>query len=142
MTKLFLNIMVAFLAISALAGCSGEELDGDWDLMKWKTEVKVGKGGYVEVPKAGGTYQWTCKNYHGFWLSGARETASDGSKKSFWIYGTESDFNHLTTTWSTIKAEERVLTVTIAPNETDSTRILEVQVTAGDIFDQFNFRQE
>ena len=47
-----------------VSSCSDE--DGDWDPMKWKTEVKKSSDDYFHVPPQGGTYVFYCTNYSFF----------------------------------------------------------------------------
>lgn len=142
-TRLFF-MFAAVIFAATFAGCSNSHIDGDWEPMKWTTDVNTTSGGYVEVPNEGGTYVFTCKNYSGIWLSHATEIT--GNEKNIFYAGEQKDangaydFNNITTTWAAIKSEEGKLIVTIAPNETATSRTLEVVVTAGDVFDYFEFR--
>lgn len=130
--------LVAVLLAATFASCSKD--DGDWDPIKWRTDVKTASDGYVEVTADGGTYVFTCKNYPGFWLSDATETSGTSSKV---IYPNReaNDFNNINASWATISSSDGKLTVTIEPNATAETRLLDVYVTGGDIFDRFLFRQ-
>lgn len=113
---------------------------GDWDEMKWLTDVKTASDGYVEVPAEGGTYVFTCKNYSGFWLSDATEVVGT-SKQIYYPREGGNDVFNIETSWATISSADAKLTVSIEPNTTANSRQLNVVVTAGDIFDYFNFRQ-
>lgn len=130
--KLFMTFVAALFA-ATFASCSKD--DGDWDPMKWRTDVKTASDGYVEVPAEGGTYVFKCKNYSGFWICDALETV--GADERFF----DDQGGNVTTTWATISAADGKLTVSIEPNTTASSRLLNVTVTAGDIFDYFKFRQ-
>lgn len=125
-------LLMALLIVAGLTACSDD--DGDWNPMKWKTDVKMAKGHVVSVPVDGGTYQFTCKNYGSFWFSGIYE---DG------IYVEEGyyDANLIIGKWSRMTADKRVLTVEISPNDSGKQRTVEGGVTVGDAFDDFTFNQ-
>ena len=90
-----------------ISSCSKE--DGDWDPMKWQTEVKKSSDGNIHVSPNGGTFVFYCKNYSSFWL--------------------------------TAKCEGNKLTVTIEPTTSNGFRFIKLEIEAGDVFDEFNFRQ-
>jgi len=137
--RAFIGAAVALLVAATFAGCT--EYDGDWDPMKWSTEVKASKDGSVDVPKSGGAYVFKCTNYGGFWLSSAAEEA-EGKSATFYADSDGNTWQDITTSWAKVKAEDGVLTVTIEPNTSETERQLNVCVTAGDIFDYFDFKQQ
>lgn len=47
----------------------------------------------------------------------------------------------ITTDWLTAKSEGNILTITIQPTTLDANRFMKVEVEAGDVFDEFNFKQ-
>lgn len=139
-TKQFILSILALGMAGLLAACSDE--DGKWDSMKWKTGVKTvkdAKGSYVSVPKEGGTYTFTSKNYPGFWFSDAMES-QDGQIQSYYP-DKGNTYYHMTTSWAQMDREGKDLIVRIQPNTGTSGRTLTVSVTAGDIFDSFRFVQ-
>lgn len=70
-TKEFFGVLfIAFLTVAGLTACTDD--DGDWERMKWKTEVKMENGHVISVPAEGGTYQFTCQNYS-IWFSTLQE---------------------------------------------------------------------
>ena len=69
--EFFRMLFIAFLAVAGLTACSNE--DGDWESMKWKTDVKMEKGHSISVPVKGGSYLFTCRNYGCIWFSDLQE---------------------------------------------------------------------
>ena len=137
--KLFATTLLATTLLSSIALSSCSKDDGDWDPMKWRTEVKTVKDNgtrLVQVPSKGGTYVYKCRNYNGFWLSDIKET-EDGSTKVHY----NTDRHYFSSPVTDVNITGNTLTVTIKPNETKKTRYVEVTVTAGDIFDTFKYKQ-
>lgn len=137
------NLFFAFMAVlfaTVFASCS-DDVDGKWEKMKWSTDVKTANDGYVEVPEDGGTYVFTCKNYPDFWLVYLYEAEGTNVQKTYTGDENSSDYMHINGTWATVKSEDSKLYVTIEPNTTENGRVFSLTVTAGDIFDYFNFRQ-
>lgn len=149
-TKQILFSVLVTGALGLFSACSNENkaLDGNWSPMKWKTEVKTVKdkgGRYIKVPKEGGTYTFKCMNYgNSFWLSQAEEIQEGKSNRYF--AGQSNSVNRdswysLKTAWSDIKRVGPNLVVVIQPQGQGSERILNLSVTAGDVFDYFTFKQ-
>lgn len=136
------SYFIATLLISIFAfSCSSEDPMGEWDLMKWNYEgsaLKTKPKKVFNVPKEGHTYQFKCTNYNRFWLSSIEEKANNEVKR----HDQNDDIHNINGDWSNAKADEKVLTITIAPNMSDAKRYTEVAVTAGDVFDYFYFEQE
>lgn len=146
MKRLSYFITALFISIFTIS-CTSDEPIGRWESMKWKYEgvsLRTKTKKVFTVTKKGGTYHFKCKNYGDFWLCAVEEKVNntvntyDGQNfdktfpKSDQIYGG----------WTTANIKENVLTVTIAPNKTNTKRYVTVEVSAGDIFDQFYFEQE
>lgn len=117
--------------------------------MKWKYEgvsLRTKTKKVFTVTKKGGTYHFKCKNYGGFWLCAVEEkvnnTVNTYDGQNFDKTFPKSDQHNIYGGWTTANIKENVLTVTIAPNKTNTKRYATVEVTAGDIFDQFYFEQE
>lgn len=125
--------LLSVLILSILVFASCESKDGDWDAMKWKTDVKIDKG-KVTVPVNGGTYVFKCKNYGSFWLS----TVSEDDKE---VSIDNQKGGNAIGEWSSVNIEKNVMTVIISPNDSDHNRLLKVSPTAGDIFSHFSFNQ-
>lgn len=60
--------ILAFLIVGLGFLCSCESRDGDWDSMVWESNdvSNINKNKNIEVPQAGNTYVFTCKNYKNF----------------------------------------------------------------------------
>ena len=56
--------ILAFLIVGLGFLCSCESRDGDWDSMVWESNdvSNINKNKNIEVPQAGNTYVFTCKN--------------------------------------------------------------------------------
>lgn len=137
--KFLIFTLLTTLTLFCFVSCSDE--DGNWDSMKWSSEVRTSKDGTVDVPQSGSTYTYTCKNYNGFWLTRTNEKIN-GEEKQFYANEDSNTWNSVSGVWSTAKVENNVLTVTISSNDTGTSRELIVSVTAGDIFDGFTFKQQ
>lgn len=149
--KFFIIGFAALMSAAAtLSSCSRE--DGDWDPMEWRTGVRnVKEDGMrlVVVPQTGGTYEYTCRNYKSFWLEYVIET-TEKPTGNLWqfngLYNTyrHEDTNplHISSPATEVNANDNKLSISVKPNDTGKTRYIMVTVTAGDIFDQFIYRQE
>lgn len=122
------------LILSIFVFVSCESKDGDWEAMKWETDVKMDKEKIITVPVTGGTYVFKCTNYGSFWLSGVLEDDKDVS-----IDG--GRWENAIGEWSSVKIEKNVMTVSVSPNNNNRNRLLKVTPTAGDIFSYFSFNQ-
>lgn len=71
---------------------------------------------------------------------GYRKVARGEEKKFSPNYDDNKDAS-ITTDWLTAKSEGNILTVTIQPTTLDANRFMKVEVEAGDVFDEFNFKQ-
>lgn len=140
--KTFATTLLATTLLSSIALSSCSKDDGDWDPMKWRTEVKTVKDEgtrFVQVPAEGGTYVYKCKNYDGFWLAEVNEE-ENGNTKVYWSEHF-TDNHNFSSAATNVNITGNTLTVTIKPNDTKKTRYVEVTVTAGDIFDTFKYKQ-
>ena len=149
--KIFIISLTILLATAAtLSSCTSE--DGDWEPMIWKTEVKsMKKDGmnYVLVPQTGGTYEYTCRNYKSFWLEDVIESTETPTgnpwqfKGLYDIYQRKDDnLYNISSPATEVNANDDKLSISVKPNDTGKTRYIMVRVSAGDIFDQFLYRQE
>lgn len=126
--------LLPLLILPILVFVSCESRDGDWEAMKWETDVKMDKEKVITVPVNGGTYVFKCKNYGSFWLSAVLEDDKDISIDN-------QKWENAIGEWSSIKIEKNVMTVIVSPNDSNHNRILKVTPTAGDIFSYFSFNQ-
>ena len=129
------HIIIVMLAIIVLGACSKE--DGDWDPMVWKAEMAVQKtNGIYEVPAAGAEFTFSCKNYSAPWIDYA---VSD--VKTYYPDLETGDPHTISDDWFKAEISGNKLTVKFEVNETAEERLLQLIVTAGDIFYTFKFRQ-
>ena len=148
MKRLSYFITALFISIFTIS-CTSDEPIGKWESMKWKYEgvsLRTKTKKVFTVTKKGGTYHFKCKNYGGFWLCAVEEkvnnTVNTYDGQNFDKTFPKSDQHNIYGGWTTANTKENVLTVTIAPNKTNTKRYVTVEVSAGDIFDQFYFEQE
>ena len=148
MKRLSYFITALFISIFTIS-CTSDEPIGKWESMKWKYEgvsLRTKTKKVFTVTKKGGTYHFKCKNYGGFWLYAVEEkvnnTVNTYDGQNFDKTFPKSDQHNIYGGWTTANIKENVLTVTIAPNKTNTKRYVTVEVSAGDIFDQFYFEQE
>lgn len=126
-------------------GCdkdSGMRDPGDWDPMEWKSDVTM-DGHTVTVPPEGGTYQFTCMSYDGFWLNHLEESVfkTDSNQRITTFTYPDDSHRAIKGEWTDVTVRDNVMTVTVAANETGESRAAIVTPTAGDIFDYFYFDQ-
>ena len=128
-------IITILLALFTLAAC--DKKDGDWDPMEWKAEVAVQKtNGTYDVPATGAELTFSCKNYSSPWIEYA---VSD--QKTYYPELETNNRHKLSDDWFKAEINGNKLTVVFEANETAEERILQLIVTAGDIFYTFKFRQ-
>ena len=134
-------ILVMLLALPLLfASCSKD--DGDWDPMKWKTEVKTSKDGYINVSPSGNTLTFWCVNYNSMWLNSITETGADGENHFTRNENTKKgNIESMQSNWMTVESEGNRLTITVSPTASDSNRFMEIDVENGDAFYTFKIKQ-
>lgn len=127
------HILFVIAAAAALL-CSCSLKDGDWEKMKWSSDIGKFDRNDIAVPAGGATCTFTCTNYHKFWISSVSE---DGRHLE------ESNDDPLNSDggWFSVHIGGDTMTVAISPNDTPHDRTLKVEVTAGDIFSTFTFNQ-
>ena len=139
MKKIFLLITFS-LVMLGLSSCNNDDRF-DWSPMKWRTETDIATSSAVNtisVPKEGGTFTFTCKNYSRIWLSNIAEKTATGNYDK---YTETKDINNASISWMTASIKDNTLTVEIKPNDKEK-RSAYVSVSAGNIFDSFRFYQE
>ena len=80
--------ILAFLIVGLGFLCSCESRDGDWDSMVWESNdvSNINKNKNIEVPQAGNTYVFTCKNYKNFWVYAIQENGKQIGDTQQYIY--------------------------------------------------------
>lgn len=128
--KIFLLIIFA----TTFVACESEEKDGDWEAMKWETNVSNINKNKIEVPNEGGVYVIKCTNYKSFWINALSE-----SGESLPI---DNEDEKIEREWYSIKINDgNTMTVSILSNSSDDNRTLEIGIQAGNAFDSFLFEQ-
>ena len=103
MKKKLLLVMVLALPLF-MASCSKD--DGDWEPMKWKTEAKASKDGYLQVSPEGGTLTFWCTNYSSIWLNRITETDATGENRVTRDEKTrDGNVESMQSNWMTVKSE-------------------------------------
>lgn len=140
MKKKLFTMMLAIIGILSFASCSKD--DGDWDPMKWEsysygnTRLPDGTKA-IAVPQSGGTFTFKCTNYNRLWIQCVTEGINDKNTMNI----PSDNYTYIETNSTTVKVEGNTLTVTFAPNETQTERKIRVNVSVGDTGDNFVFRQ-
>lgn len=109
--------------------------------MKWRSEVKKSSDGYYQVSPDGGTFVFQCKNYRLFWPIEVKESEEGGIEKYFRSEYNNSQITSIKSDWLTAKCEGSMLTVTIQPTTSKCCRFFKLSIEAGDVFDDFCFKQ-
>ena len=132
------RLALTMLAAFSLASCSSEALDGDWDPMVWKAEVPVRTtDGIYNVSADGETFTFSCNNYSRPWFSEARV---DG-EPILPPYMDEIDYALIYGETFYAEIHGNKLTIVFMANESVQPRNTTIEVTAGDIFYTFRFKQ-
>ncbi len=143
--------MVAIMAMVSLFSCekeaNGEEPIGGWEKMKWEkvsyTTENFQGATYYKVPKEGGTYTFKCTNYPAFIINGVMVVdLGYGTNNQTYYFPQEDDPHKLECEAVTVNVENQVVTVTIAPQSENPSRIITLTVTYGSVSGSFSFIQE
>ena len=128
------KILLLIIFATTFVACESEEKDGDWEAMKWETNVSNINKNKIEVPNEGGVYVIKCTNYKSFWINALSE-----SGESFSISYEDEKIER---EWYSIKIDDgNTMTVSILSNSSDDNRTLEIGIQAGNAFDSFLFEQ-
>ena len=128
------KILLLIIFATTFVACESEEKDGDWEAMKWETNVSNINKNKIEVPNEGGVYVIKCTNYKSFWIYALSE-----SGESLPISYEDKKIER---EWYSIKIDDgSIMTVSILSNSSDDNRTLEIGIQAGDVFDSFLFEQ-
>ena len=129
----FLLLCVTFSVF--LVGCGGDEPDGIWAKMQWDVPSGLSQvDGVYMIPSSGGTYKFTCKNYKP-WIELVLEYNM--------LPAPIADFHFCEGEWYSVTCDnyDVIITFQRLGNDDEESRDLKVELTAGDIFDYFTFRQ-
>lgn len=129
------KILLLIIFATTFVACESEEKDGDWEAMKWETNVSNINKNKIEVPNEGGVYVIKCTNYKSFWISTLSE-----SGESLPI---DNEDEKIEREWYSIKINDgNTMTVSILSNSGDDNRTLKIGIQAGNAFDSFLFEQK
>lgn len=134
-TRAIYTIAFAMLAALSLVSCSSDEPDGKWDPMVWEAKVQKTEGVYT-VPANGTELTFSCQNYSFPWIENA---VSNG--EYYYPPREANDYHTISADWFKAEISGNKLTVVFEANETAEERLLQLTVTAGDIFYTLNFMQ-
>ena len=108
--------------------------DGDWEAMKWETNVSNINKNKIEVPNEGGVYGFKCTNYKSFWIYALSENGES--------LPISYEDEKIEREWYSIKIDDgSTMTVSILSNSSDDNRTLKIGIQAEDVFDSFLFEQ-
>ena len=128
------KILLLIIFATTFVACESEEKDGDWEAMKWKTNVSNNNKNKIEVPNKGGVYVIKCTNYKSFWINALSE-----SDESLPISYEDEKIER---EWYSIKIDDgSTMTVSILSNSSDDNRTLKIGIQSGNAFDSFLFEQ-
>ena len=128
------KILLLIIFATTFVACESEEKDGDWEAMKWETNVSNINKNKIEVPNEGGVYVIKCTNYKSFWINALSE-----SGESLPIDNEEEKIER---EWYSIKINDgNTMTVSILSNSSDDNRTLKIGIQAENAFDSFLFEQ-
>ena len=135
--KIYACIMMMLAAFS-LTSCDIESKDGDWDPMVLKAEVAVQTtDGVYHVSETGGEYTFSCRNYSAPWMEWA-----ESNGEYYYPPRDKNDYHTITADWFKAEMNGNKLKVVFEGNDTNAERMLQLTVTAGDIFYTFVFKQK
>ena len=117
------KILLLIIFATTFVACESEEKDGDWEAMKWETNVSNINKNKIEVPNEGGVYVIKCTNYKSFWIYALSE-----SGESLPI---DNEDEKIEREWYSIKINDgNTMTVSILSNSSDDNRTLEIGIQA------------
>lgn len=129
------TIVLLFISLFCFTSC-GDEPIGKWPKMKWKNidNLTLINGAYI-IPEEGGTFTFECTNYH-IWLC---SVVINGERQII----TSDNYYDYKNDWFEVRIVEKNIFFTFDKiDETTNSRIVDVDVTGGDIFDYFYFNQQ
>ena len=128
------KILLLIIFATTFVACESEEKDGDWEAMKWETNVSNINKNKIEVPNEGGVYVIKCTNYKSFWINALSENGES--------LPIDNEDEKIEREWYSIKInDENTMTVSILSNSSDDNRTLKIGIQAENAFDSFLFEQ-
>lgn len=138
MKQLIKTLLITLLVLVAATSCGKDEPDGKWDKMEWTVPsgiVQLEDGVYW-VPASGGSFTFVCENYEP-WIVSLAEYQGDAQVE----HVMRENLHSYEGEWYSVKCAKKNVTFTFSPFEDDA-RVLEVTLTAGDIFCTLLFAQQ
>lgn len=122
----------SLLFVFCLLLCSCNDMDGDWESMKWSAknlspeDIKYNKSTHeIKVSPNGGSIKIVCKNYPSFWFDMPYESP-------------EPPFKDCKGEWYDLSIKQNVMICKFSESGTEVVNdTLNVTVSAGDIFSYF-----
>lgn len=132
---------ISMLLIAVLLGfssCDNEQPIGIWSPMKWNNVDNLTKTNNIYViPAEGGSFTFECKNYAP-WLS----DVIINTERQKMVLQENWNRKEYKNEWFEVKIIDKKVIFTFDKIEKPMTeRTVEVEVTAGDIYDDFVFKQ-
>ena len=128
------KILLLIIFATTFVACESEEKDGDWETMKWETNVSNINKNKIEVPNEGGVYVIKCTNYKSFWINALSENGES--------LPIDNEDEKIEREWYSIKINDgNTMTVSILSNSSDDNRTLKIGIQAENAFDSFLFEQ-
>ena len=128
------KILLLIIFATTFVACESEEKDGDWEAMKWETNVSNINKNKIEVPNEGGVYVIKCTNYKSFWINALSENGES--------LPIDNEDGKIEREWYSIKINDgNTMTVSILSNSSDDNRTLKIGIQAENAFDSFLFEQ-
>ena len=126
------KILLLIIFATTFVACEIE--DGDWEAMKWETNVSNINKNKIEVPNEGGVYVIKCTNYKSFWINALSENGES--------LPIDNEDEKIEREWYSIKINDgNTMTVSILSNSSDDNRTLKIGIQAENAFDSFLFEQ-
>ena len=128
------KILLLIIFATTFVACESEEKDGDWEAMKWETNVSNINKNKIEVPNEGGVYVIKCTNYKSFWINALSENGES--------LPIDNEDEKIEREWYSIKINDgNTMTVSILSNSSDDNRTFKIGIQAENAFDSFLFEQ-
>jgi hypothetical protein len=136
-TKVIYAIALMMLGAFSLAACSSDAPEGKWDPMVWKADMPVQTtDGVYNVSETGGELTFSCRNYSYPWIEYATS-----NEEYYYPPREANDYHTIMADWFKAEISGNKLKVVFEDNDTKEERLLQLTVTAGDIFYTFRFKQ-
>jgi len=119
------------IALCVIMGACGDDPEGKWDEMKWKSQTRFTSDfpHAVTLDAAGETVIFTCTNYS---MMGVDAIDQQGNR---------TPIEDLSATWYTATWSDNVFILIVPANQTGKSRTIQLYPWSGDVQDSFLFTQ-